>query len=139
MKNIVLIAILLPLLFSCSKKWNGCTDYVALNFKEKAEKDDGSCIYTSITFYADSANYPGTTINRIDITIDGINIGTFNGAYMNLPDCSNPGELSTRFSIEDAGKVTWQSKTYLTNGTFLTKTGTVTPDSATSCVIVNSL
>ncbi len=28
---------------SCKKK--GCTDPVAINFDEKAEKDDGSCTY----------------------------------------------------------------------------------------------
>ena len=68
-KKILFISLIFALLIaSCNKK--GCTDSLALNYNEKAKKDDGSCeflnqntkalflqthhFYDSLTFYLDS-------------------------------------------------------------------------------------
>ncbi len=52
--NIVLGVILTVFVFSCKKE--GCTDEKALNFDEKAKKDDGSCLYP------DTTNDEGTVV-----------------------------------------------------------------------------
>jgi hypothetical protein len=51
----ILTVLILPLMFSCSKTFHSCADHLAINFNEDAEKDDGSCLYSTLTFYADSA------------------------------------------------------------------------------------
>ncbi len=139
MKKIVLIAIILPLLFSCSKKWDGCTDYVALNFKEIAEKDDGSCIYTTLTFYADSANYPVSPVDYIDVSVQGSGLGVFSKVYSvgGPADCNAEGTLN--FSFEDAGKITWISTVHLVNGTSSSTTGVAVPDSSQTCILIKVL
>ena len=139
MKKLTLILLVLPLLFSCSKEWEGCTDNVALNFIEKAEKDDGSCIYTTLTFYADSTQYPGTSLDYIEITVNRTNIGSLSTIFPNggPSNCNDVGTISYLF--EDAGQVSWKSKIVLTNGTNNTKTGVASPSATEDCLLINAL
>ena len=47
-KGIILLATVVGLatVSSCNKK--GCTDPDALNYSEKAKKDDGTCVYAPV-------------------------------------------------------------------------------------------
>lgn len=46
MKNVLIVLLASAFLFGSCKK-EGCTDSTALNFNEKAKKDDGSCTYAT--------------------------------------------------------------------------------------------
>jgi len=139
MKNLLLISFILPLLFSCSKTWDGCTDHKATNFDEDAEKHDDSCVYTKLTFYADSSRFGGIPINSIEVTIDGESIGSFSKVYSSGGPslCSADGTVS--FDFVDAGNITWKSTIYLNNGTTNSATGIVGPTQLNNCRLISAL
>ncbi len=138
MKKLILIALALPLLFSCSKN-EGCNDNSAFNFSVDADFDDGSCVYTRLTFYADSSNYPATPIERIEILINESGIGSFSGATYSVLDCSAESDITLSFPMKSSTQVEWKALVFLTNGTTNTKTGTVASDLAQSCILINAL
>ncbi|MBL4593081.1 MAG: hypothetical protein JKX68_04600 [Flavobacteriales bacterium] len=139
MKKLILLVAIIPLLFSCSKKWHGCTDDVATNFNINAEKQDDSCVYTRLTFYADSSQYPSSPVDHIDIQIGGTSLGTFATVYSigGLINCGANG--TTSYIFEDAGGINWNARVFLINGTVLTKTGSIAPDPNQTCILISTL
>jgi hypothetical protein len=136
MKKLFLTVLILPLMFSCSKTFHGCADNLAINFDEDAEKDDGSCLYGSVTFYADSTQYPATQVSSIIVTVDNTIINSFNTFYNGFAgDCGSSGTVSYAFG--DAGKIFWSTRTEMIDGTFQIRSGSVTPDGS-DCILVNS-
>ena len=136
MKKLILIVFMLPLMFSCSKTFHGCADHLAINFNEDAEKDDGSCIYGSVTFFADSSQYPASQVTSITVTVDNKTVDSFNTFYNGFyGSCGSGGTVSYDFG--DAGQIFWSTRTEMINGTYQIRNGTVTPD-GTECILVNS-
>ena len=67
---------------SCKKK--GCTDYTANNYQAEAEKDDGTCEYTTegeVTLNF-SHNFDGTAVSSADF--DQLNYTNANGEIMSI-------------------------------------------------------
>lgn len=125
----------LTLLTSCKEK--GCTDAKALNKDYNADVNDGSCIYSNVVFYASAGFFNGIPITKIDITINGNNIGTIPGTfYPSGPgNCSAQGTVSYRF-LNGSG-VDWNSTVYLASGATLFGSGQLSPSSVSDCIKVN--
>ena len=138
MKKIILIFLIPLFLFSCQKddvEVVGCTDDNSLNYDYTATKDDGSCEYSTATFYASYGYYNGVQINSIDVTIDGENIGTINSVYPNgVGNCSAPGTVLYQFY--DGYQVDWNTVVHLYNGGVVYSSGVLEPRS-TECIKVN--
>ncbi|MFH2095778.1 MAG: hypothetical protein ABIJ16_08740 [Bacteroidota bacterium] len=76
-KTITLIAIAGTLVFLSACKREGCTDPTALNYDEKAKKDDGSCTYDvpdNTIIITDNGSGTGTTVWTSDkeYILDGL-------------------------------------------------------------------
>ncbi|MFM7710101.1 MAG: hypothetical protein ACKO5C_04235 [Ferruginibacter sp.] len=136
MKQILALVILIAsmLLFNSCEK--GCTDPKALNYKVTADKNDGSCQFSTATFYASAGFFNGVPINRIDLSIEGSGVGTINTIYPAGPgNCSAPGTVIYQF--ENSSTVDWNTVVYLNNGQTLFGSGTASPSSINACVKVN--
>ena len=138
MKKLILIAIVLPLLFSCSKN-EGCNDPKAFNYTIEADFDDGSCTYSKVVFYADSAQYPGTPIQSIRILINNSGAGTFNSASYGISDCTSPGDETVTYSLPSTFQVEWTAEVSLTDGSSYNNSGTVVSDLGLPCILINCL
>jgi hypothetical protein len=137
MKKLILIAIVLPIIFSCSKK-EGCNYSEATNYDEMVVVDDGSCRFSKLTFYADTTHINGVYITRIDINIDGVVVGSFDGMELNMTgDCSG-GDNTYVYDL-DNGTINWNSAIYLTGGTILTSSGAAVTDPNIPCIEINAL
>src|SRR4051812_45524074 len=62
-------------------KNQGCTDNAALNFDVNADVDGGTCRYSRVLFYI-AAPFPLTAL-PINISVDGVPIGSANTFYVN--------------------------------------------------------
>ncbi len=116
MKKIILVVILLPVAFSCSKK-KGCNAYDAINYDEMVVVDDGSCIYTKLAFYADrTALSPEIRITSTDVYINSDIIGSFSGAADAGGACG--GSNSVIYATEGEGNISWSCVINLAVDTF---------------------
>jgi len=106
MKNLLLIALLLPLIFSCSKK-KGCNYKEAVNFDEMVVVDDGTCTYTNLTFYTDLTKVNGHYIDHINVAVEATDLGSFNGTATADNACS--GGNTVTYAPEDNGTYSWTS------------------------------
>jgi hypothetical protein len=135
MRKFLLITSLAVLaITSCSKDQEGCNDTRARNFDVNVIVDDGSCVYTALTFYADSSQYNGKTISDIEITIDGAVVGNFNGFFTvgnQVCDATNTAIYDTRGDTS----VSWSAIIYLNGGTIVTNSNTYNGISSETCVI----
>jgi hypothetical protein len=122
-------------IMSCKKK-RGCTDSKSLNFDVDADKNDGSCRYSKVTFYAKYGAYSGIPIMSIDVTVDGNMIGSINAVYPNGPgNCAAQGTVPFTFG---SGKTSdWNTVVNLANGAKIFGSGSVTPTSLQDCIKVN--
>lgn len=83
---------------SCKKE--GCTDENAENFVEKANKDNGSCIYNAeIIFWYDAntaISLDSAGIDSLRVYIDSIKMVTIPASNYSIlePDCGDNGTLS---------------------------------------------
>lgn len=120
----VTIVCCLPLFFSC-KKTKGCTDPNALNHNLEADKNDGSCSYSTAVFYM-------TVINPsrpVTVSVNGISIGTMTAQYPGGPgNCIAPGCVSYKF--KSGQKVDWVA----TEPGGLIWTGTAEPSKYADCM-----
>jgi len=108
MKNLLIITTVLTLVLSFSScKKEGCTDELASNYSSEAEKNDGSCVFESVTSEPESATLQlnfTQNFNGSQITMNEFN----SIAYIN----ANGEELSLtklQYSISDV-------RFYLANG-----------------------
>lgn len=138
MKKILFIILIIPLLSSCGQK-EGCTDTKALNFDFEATKDNGSCIYSSVTFYASNKVWPDqTTIKKIYVTVNGTHLGSIDTEFyeFGFETCEESGTLSYKF---DSGEeIHWMKTIFYENGdTFNGVYTYLPPDKTDRCLKVN--
>ena len=137
MKNYLLAFILvIPILFSSSCRRKGCNDNNALNYESHFKKNDGSCKYSGITFYALYSTYQGSPIASIDIKVNGTYINTIYGAYPTGPTgCNDAGNVF--YQIVNMNSVTWEATIHYTGGGTLVTTGSSGPNHFTECIKIN--
>ena len=131
---------ILPILVGCMTLFisacqhDGCTDPKALNSDRHAKKDDGSCTYSAVTFYASYGVADG--VQHIFLTIDGQEAGSI--AAVNWPvgpgDCSAKGTISYQF--KNSHPIKWRAE-IITTGETLNASGTVEPSPDSTCIKVN--
>ncbi len=130
----LLFLILLIVNFGCKKY--GCTDSKALNNNFKAKKDDGTCEYSSVAFYASASFFQNIPITKVEVTVNSNSLGFTNAFYPNGPgNCSAPGIVSYKFA--NGKQVDWGAKIILANGAILLSNGTLSPSSTAPCLQVN--
>jgi hypothetical protein len=120
---------------SCRKK--GCTDANALNRDYSADINDGSCQFSTATFYASAGYFNGIAIQSIAVNVGGNLIGTIPGTYYpNGPgNCSAQGTVAYKF--QDGKTVDWNTTVQLVNGAILYGSGQATASSYSSCIKIN--
>jgi hypothetical protein len=140
MKNyLVFIIVLLPLLFSsCRKK--GCIDNNALNDNPRARKDDQSCKYSQITFYAlhDKYGSQNAPVASVDMTVNSSYIGTVTGHYPTGPaSCAEAGNVL--YQIVNMSAVSWEATIHYTGGVSPDTViyGASGPNHFTECIKIN--
>ncbi|WP_147377229.1 hypothetical protein [Mangrovibacterium diazotrophicum] len=120
---------------SCEEK-KGCTDPNSLNYDFEAEASDGSCNYSTTTFYAKYGYFDGIPIVKVDVSVNGSNIGSINAVYPSGPgNCSAVGTIAYEFQSGES--VDWNSEIVLANGAVLYSSGIVSPSSSSACIKVN--
>lgn len=135
MKNLFLILTVASLVItSCSKDKEGCNDRRASNYDEKVIVDNGTCIYTSVTFYADSSEYNGKTISNIQVTVDGDIVGSFNGHFTNGNQVCGATNTAV-YNTTGETSVVWSAVIYQNGGTSVTTSGEYLGISNQTCVI----
>ena len=140
MKNyLILTLVIIPIVFfSCRRK--GCNDNNALNYAGHFKKNDGSCKYSGITFYALYNTYLGSPVTSIDINVDSTYIGTINvGTTGNHPaGPSGCHDVNTVFyQIVNMSAITWYATIHFTGGGTATTSGSSGPNHFTECIKIN--
>ena len=135
MKKLLLILTVATLtITSCSKDKEGCNDRRASNYDDKVVVDDGSCIFTAVTFYADSINLNGKGITNIDITVNGSVVGSFNGSYNSGNQIC--GETNTAvYNTNGESSVAWSAVIHQVDGVTVSSSGVFNGITSESCVI----
>jgi hypothetical protein len=132
---IFLLVILTSINFSC-RKHRGCTDSKALNRNYDADVNDGSCIYSTATFYASSGYYNGVPISGIDVILGGNIIGTITSVFPSGPgNCSAFGTVP--YTFQNGSMLDWNTIVHLSSGAVVYNSGQVEPSSVLSCIRVN--
>ena len=131
--SIVMFACAIP---SCRKK-KGCTDSYALNRNYEALVNDGSCRYSNVTFYASTGFSNGIPVTKINITVNGIGIGTISGTYYPAEpgDCAALGTVPYQFL--NGNPVDWYTTVYLASGATLVGYGELFPSPYFDCIKIN--
>ena len=135
-KNLIILLVILSSSFSCKKE--GCTDPKALTYDSEAKKDDGTCEYSSATFYVNKSGYSGYTISNVNVTVNGSSIGNMNTVYYpsGPGNCMANGTLPYQFN--DGEAIQWNSTITLSGTTTIVYgSGTVEPDPGNECVKIN--
>ena len=142
MKNLYLFAIILPLLFSCSKK-KGCNYNQAVNYDKMVVVDDGSCTFTSLSFYADNDTINGKHVDFIEITVENNVIGSFSGKQSESGACNGSNTVS--YAKGTDGTINWVSTIHLEgdtinpSGYLIYKSGAATTSPSLPCIAINAL
>ena len=101
---------------------------------DKVVVDDGSCIFTAVTFYADSINLNGKGITSIDITVNGSVVGSFNGSYNSGNQIC--GETNTAvYNTNGESSVAWSAVIHQVDGVTVSSSGVFNGIVSESCVI----
>ena len=114
-KIIALLPILGILLFTtnaCKKK--GCTDSMAVNYNEKAKKDDGSCLYTptiNITGANDTTISVGSVYSDLGATATNTNGDSVAVTVQNSVDASNVGTYQVVYTASNENGTTEATRT----------------------------
>lgn len=148
MKKIILIALVLPLLFSCSKK-KGCNVKDATNYDEMVVIDDGSCIFGTVAFYASATHLNGRYISNIEILLNNSSsLGSFRGvggscdggnSVILQTDGENYFEWASiiTFAIDTFNPV--DSLNYYHHDSLSFRMGEITNAAAIPCTTINAL
>jgi hypothetical protein len=135
MKKLIMILLCGMSLSACFKK-PGCTEPRALNYDYNANENDGSCSFTTATFYAKYGYYSGIPINKIDVSIDGSYIGSISSVYPSGPgNCSATGTVA--YELLDSDAHDWNTTVLLANGAMIYGSGTVSAASSMDCKKIN--
>lgn len=114
----------------------GCMELVALNFDSRATVNDGSCSYSTASFYAKFRTFSGIPITSIDVTINNSQEGTITSFYPNGPgNCSAEGTVQYAFKSGEA--VDWNTTVYLANGATILNSGRLSPGRTQECLRVS--
>ena len=138
MKTISLL--LIPLIVlgftSCKKKTRGCMDMNSLNYNAAAEESDGSCKFSTATFYARYGYYNGIPITSIDVNVNGSAVGTITSIYPTAPgNCGAQGTVG--FGLAGSKSAAWNTVVHLANGATVFGSGTTAALAGVECVKVN--
>jgi len=136
--TIAIVLFAATIIFTSCEKKRGCTKSNALNFDSDACDDDGSCNFSTVTFYANAGFFNGIAIARVDVSVEGNAIGSTQGIYYpgGAPgNCSANGTVSYQF--ESGDKIDWNAVVYLVNGATLFESGQVSPSRYSECIKVN--
>ncbi len=136
-RNFSLVLVLFALFFQCEKDpIPGCTDSQALNKDFGADENDGSCQYSEVTFYARYAFFNGIPITKIELSVDGSEVGNISANYPNGPgNCAALGTV--KYSFTNSDSIDWNSTVFLANGTSIFDSGNVLPSTSLGCIKVN--
>jgi hypothetical protein len=130
---LIFAVVLLPFMESCKK---GCRDNKALNYDSDAAKDDGSCRFSNVVFYGQYPAFNGIPIVKIEVTVNGENLGSITSFYPSGPgNCSATGTINYPFRSGEL--VDWNTTVLLANGNTVFGSGQVTADRFTECLKVN--
>jgi hypothetical protein len=135
MKRVLVILTVAALaISSCSKDKEGCNDRRASNYDEKVVVDNGSCIFTTVTFYADSSHVNGIAISSIDVTVNGAVIGSFNGFFNDGSQVCGATNTAV-FPTNGESLVAWSAVIHQLGGTTVASSGEYIGISNEGCVI----
>ncbi len=139
MKKLLLILTIAGIaITSCSKDKEGCNDRRATNYDEYAVVDDGTCDFTTLTFYADSTHTNGLQVSSIDVTVDGTSIGSFTGYHpIGIQVCGT--ENTAIYKTQGETSVAWTATIHLFGGGTSSNSGTVNTSVNQACSIVHTL
>ena len=123
---------------SCSKDKEGCNDRRASNYDEYAVVDNGTCDFTTLTFYADSTHRNGFQISSIDVSVDGNSLGSFSGYhYIGEQVCGS--DRSVIYKTQGETSVSWTATINLFGGGTTSTYGIVNTSVNQPCAIVLTL
>ena len=119
------------MLTGCPKQ--GCTDPKALNYNYRNKKDDGTCQYSKVIFYASGYSTSGFWIGLPNppytLYINGSPSGQITASYPNGPgNCSATG--CPTYQFESGTTVDWEVR----DGAGYIWTGSVSPSSTSECI-----
>ncbi|MGB0887904.1 MAG: hypothetical protein ACPGSL_07260 [Vicingaceae bacterium] len=136
-QTFLLLAISFFMITSCSKDKEGCNDRRASNYDQNVVVDDGSCIFTAVTFYADSNQTNGFNFSSIDVIVNGDEIGTFNGSGFFTNGSQVCGSPNTAvFKTRGESEVRWTARINRDGGLPpIVNEGIVTDIESQGCVI----
>lgn len=134
MKYSYLLVALIISISSCKKE--GCTNSSALNHSSEAKKDDGSCNFSTVVFWAAHNQYQvgwnTYNVTSISIKVNEVNVGNITSVYGAAPACGAGGCIS--YKIKDNPSVKWSAAITLQNGTTVNKSGTVNASPNQECI-----
>lgn len=116
----------------------GCDDSNALNYNSNVDKNDGSCTYSKVTFYARFNTINSIPITKIEILVNGEMIGSINNGFVwpNSPgNCSATGTVSYNFSSNSS--IDWNTNMFLASGQLFSTSGTKSPNKSSECIKIN--
>lgn len=133
----LLLAISLFVITSCSKDKEGCNDRRASNYDQNVVVDDGSCIFTAVTFYADSNQVNGQSFSSIDVTVNGVVVGSFTGSGFFTDGSQVCGSPNTAvYNTNGESEVSWSAKINRDGGLPpITNEGIITEIGTQGCII----
>lgn len=111
-------------------------DMNSLNYNAEAEESDGSCKYSTATFYARYGYYSGIPITSIDVNVNGNAAGTITAIYPTAPgNCAAQGTVAV--GLTGSKSVEWNTIVHLANGGTVFGSGTTSALAGMECVKVN--
>jgi hypothetical protein len=139
MKYTFFIILFFALFSSCKEQ--GCTNERALNYSSGAEKDDGTCNYSTVVFWARKQQHPvGNSfsgVSSITLHVDDVNVGSITNIYNPfhpVPTCGSNGCVT--FNMVNNSLIGWYALITLQNGTAIEKSGVVHASADQECIAV---